>query len=164
VVSSDNDSASTSLFPLFDIVYVIKALPGVGKLELLSQIVVTDASSIDHGFWGEDVLDRPRDQNAYEIGFGNGYALQHREQRFAQLPQQYRRPRSPSQLHRNYRLIRTPESSVNRGSYEHLSVFPLGQNGIVRFESIFFQKLLSTSDLEVEEGISHTKDGVRHRG
>ena len=90
MVSSDNDSTSTGLFPFFDIVDIVEALPGVSNFELLSQIIVTDASSIDHGFWGEDVLDRPHDQNAYEIGFCNGYALQHREQHFAQLPQQYR--------------------------------------------------------------------------
>jgi len=43
-------------------------------------------------------------------------------------------------------------------------MFLLGQNGIVRPEPVFFQKLLSTSDLEVEKRISYTKDGVGHRG
>jgi len=43
-------------------------------------------------------------------------------------------------------------------------MFLLGQDGIVGLESIFFQELLSTGDLEVEKGISHTKDGVGHRG
>lgn len=90
MVPSDNDSASTSLFPLFDIVNIIEALPGVSDLELLSQIIVADASGVHHGFWGEDVLNQPRDQNAYKIGFGNGHALQHHEQRFVQLPLQHR--------------------------------------------------------------------------
>jgi len=53
---------------------------------------------------------------------------------------------------------------VNRGSYEHLSMFLLGRDGIVRFESVFFQKLLSTGDLEIEKGVSDTKDSVGHRG
>ena len=43
-------------------------------------------------------------------------------------------------------------------------MFLLGQDGIVGFESVFFQELLSTSDLEVEKGVSETKDGVGHRG
>jgi hypothetical protein len=90
VVSCDNNSASTGPFPLFDVVNFIETLPGVSSLELFSQIIVTDASGVHHGFWREDVLDQPRDQNAYEVRFGKGHALQHHEQRFARLPQQHR--------------------------------------------------------------------------
>ena len=56
VVSSDDNSASASSFPLFDIVNVMEALPGIGSLELPSQIVVTNASGIYYGFRREDVL------------------------------------------------------------------------------------------------------------
>jgi hypothetical protein len=56
MVASDDNSASTGFLPLFDIVNVIEALPGIGSLELISQVIVTNASGIHHGFWWEDVL------------------------------------------------------------------------------------------------------------
>ena len=56
VVPSDDNSASTCLFPFFDVVNVIETLPGIGGLELLSQVIVANASGIHHGFWREDVL------------------------------------------------------------------------------------------------------------
>ena len=56
MVSRNNNSAGTSFHPLFDIVDVIEALSGVSSLELLSQIIVADASGVHDGFWGEDVL------------------------------------------------------------------------------------------------------------
>jgi len=59
VVPRNHNSAGAGLFPLFDIVNLIEALPSVSSLELLSQIVVTDASGVHHGFWGEDVLNLP---------------------------------------------------------------------------------------------------------
>ena len=90
VVPSNNNGAGAGLFPVFDIVYIIEALPGVSSLKLLSQIIVADASGVHHGFWREDVLDRPGDQNAYGIGFGSGYVLQHHEPRFVQLLQRRR--------------------------------------------------------------------------
>ena len=43
-------------------------------------------------------------------------------------------------------------------------MFLPSRDGIVGLESIFFQELLPTSDLEVEKGVSHTKDGVGHHG
>lgn len=64
MVPRDNDSAGTGLFPLFDKVNLIEALPGVSGLKLLGKIIVTDASGVHHGFWREDVLNRPRDQSA----------------------------------------------------------------------------------------------------
>ena len=39
----------------------------------------------------------------------------------------------------------------------------LGQYGIVGLEFVFFEELLSTSNLEVEEGIPQTKNCVGHR-
>jgi len=56
VVSRNNNSASTSFHPLFYVVDIIEALSGVSSLELLSQIIVADASGVHDGFWGEDVL------------------------------------------------------------------------------------------------------------
>jgi len=56
VVPRDNDSTNTGFLSCFDIVDIIKAVSSVGSLELLSQIIVTDASGEHHGFWGEDVL------------------------------------------------------------------------------------------------------------
>ena len=56
MVASDDNSASTGFFPLFDEVNFIETLPGIGGLELLSQLVVADASGVYHGFWREDVL------------------------------------------------------------------------------------------------------------
>ena len=63
VVPRNDHSTSAGLFSLFDKVNIIEALPGVSSLELLGQIVVTDASGVHHGFWRKDVLNRPRDQN-----------------------------------------------------------------------------------------------------
>lgn len=40
----------------------------------------------------------------------------------------------------------------------------ISQDGIVGLEAVFFEEILSTSDLEVEKGISHTKYSVGHRG
>ena len=87
VMPRDNDSTGTGLFPLFDIVNLIEALPGVSSLELLGQVIVTDASGVHHRFWRKDVLNQPRDQNPCGTRFGNEYVLQRREQRFGQLPQ-----------------------------------------------------------------------------
>ena len=56
VVPCNDNGAGTSFFPLFDIVNLIETLPGVGSLELFSQIIVTDAPGVHDGFWGEDVL------------------------------------------------------------------------------------------------------------
>ena len=42
-------------------------------------------------------------------------------------------------------------------------MFFLGQYGVVGLEFVFFEEFLSTSDLDVEKRISHTKDSVGHR-
>jgi len=90
VVPRNNNRAGTSFHPLFHIVDLVEALSGVSSLELLSQIIVTDASGVHDGFWGEDVLNWSRDQNAYEGRFDKGHVLQHHEQRFGQLLQRRR--------------------------------------------------------------------------
>jgi len=56
VVPRDNNSTDTSFLPLFDIVDLIEAVSGVRRLELLSQIIITDTSGVHNGFRGEDVL------------------------------------------------------------------------------------------------------------
>lgn len=49
-------------------------------------------------------------------------------------------------------------------SYEHPRMLLLCQYGIVGLEFVLFKEFLSTGDLEVEKGISHTKDLVGHGG
>lgn len=41
-------------------------------------------------------------------------------------------------------------------------MFSFGQYGTVSLEFVFFEEFLSTSDLDVEKGVSHAKDGVGH--
>ena len=90
VVPRNDNSAGAGLFSFLDKVNLIETLPGVGSLELLGQIIVSDASGVHHGFWGEDVLNQHRDQIAYGTRSGRGRALQHHEQRFGQLLQRRR--------------------------------------------------------------------------
>ena len=56
MMASDDNSTSAGFFSFFDEVNLIEALPGISGLELISQLIVTDASGIHHGFWREDVL------------------------------------------------------------------------------------------------------------
>ena len=56
VVSRDNNSTDASFLSLFDIVDLIEAVSSVGSPELLSKVIVTDASGVYHRFGGEYVL------------------------------------------------------------------------------------------------------------
>jgi len=38
------------------------------------------------------------------------------------------------------------------------------KDGVVGFQVVLFEEFLSTSDLDIEKGISHAKKRVRHDG
>lgn len=92
VVPSYDNSASTGFFALFDEVDVFETLPSVSFPELLSQVVVANATGIHHGSWREDVLlvFEPVIRMDVEPDSATGGAPQHLGQRFAQLLQQHK--------------------------------------------------------------------------
>ena len=56
VMASDNNSAGTSLLTLGDLVDLVQTFTLVGDLELLSEVVVTDRSSVDDGAGRQNIL------------------------------------------------------------------------------------------------------------
>jgi hypothetical protein len=57
-VTSDDDSTSPGLFARFDLVDLVQAFTFIGGFQLLSQLVVADAASVDNGVGREHVLTR----------------------------------------------------------------------------------------------------------
>ena len=56
VVSGDDYTAGTGLLALLDEVDLVEALTLVGSLELLSEVIVTDAAGVDDRVRGQNVL------------------------------------------------------------------------------------------------------------
>jgi hypothetical protein len=56
VVASDDDSARASLFALLNLVDLTETLALVGSLELLREIVISDAARVHHRVGRENVL------------------------------------------------------------------------------------------------------------
>lgn len=46
------------------------------------------------------------------------------------------------------------------GGRSHWCLFLLGQDGVVRFEAVFFEQRLAVPDLHVKQGISHAEERV----
>lgn len=44
----------------------------------------------------------------------------------------------------------------------HWKVLFACPNGIVRFQTVFFQKSLPTGNLDIQQGVAHTKQGEGH--
>ena len=56
MVTSDDNSASTSFLPFFDKVYLIETFPYIGLLQLLSKIIVADSACVDNRFRRKNIL------------------------------------------------------------------------------------------------------------
>jgi hypothetical protein len=59
MLPGDDDGASTSALAFLDQIYVREALSAVRSLQLLSEIVITDATSENDRVWGKAVLNSP---------------------------------------------------------------------------------------------------------
>ena len=56
MVAGNNDGACTSLLALLNEIHLIKTFALVGRLQLLSKIIIANSTGIDDGTLGEDVL------------------------------------------------------------------------------------------------------------
>jgi hypothetical protein len=56
MVAGDNDGACTSLLAFLNEIHLVKTFALVGRLQLLSKIIIANSSSINDGALGEDVL------------------------------------------------------------------------------------------------------------
>lgn len=56
MVPSDDDGASTSLLALLDKIRIAETLLLVGRLQLLSKLVITDTACVDHRVGWQDIL------------------------------------------------------------------------------------------------------------
>ena len=70
MVASDNNSAGTGLFALGDLVHLSQTLALVSDLELLSEVIVSDGSSVDDGVRGQHVLDEIDQHHRMMISIG----------------------------------------------------------------------------------------------
>jgi hypothetical protein len=48
MMTSDDNSASTSFLPFLDKVYLIEAFPYIGLLQLVSKVIVADSARVHH--------------------------------------------------------------------------------------------------------------------
>ena len=56
MVAGNNDGAGTSLLALLNEIHLVEAFALVGRLQLLSKIIIANSTGIDDGTLGEDVL------------------------------------------------------------------------------------------------------------
>jgi len=56
MVAGNNDGACTSLFALLNEIRLVETFTLVGRLQLLSKIIITDSAGINDGALREDVL------------------------------------------------------------------------------------------------------------
>ena len=55
-MTSDDDSTRSRLFTLLDEIRFGETLPFVCCPELLGEVIVADATGVDDGIWGQDIL------------------------------------------------------------------------------------------------------------
>jgi hypothetical protein len=55
-MTSDDNGTHSHLFTLLDEIHFGETLPLVCFLELLSEVIITHATSIDDGIWGQHIL------------------------------------------------------------------------------------------------------------
>ena len=60
-MASYDDGTCSRLFAFVDEIRFGKTLPFICRLELLSEIVVADATGVDHGVWRQHVLSERRE-------------------------------------------------------------------------------------------------------
>jgi hypothetical protein len=77
IVTSEDNSASTGLLSLLDKVDLVNTFPLVSGPELLSKIVVTDATGVDDGFWWETVCSSPGSVLSSTTGNVDNFVLLH---------------------------------------------------------------------------------------
>lgn len=58
MMSSDNDSAGTSLLALLDHISALDVLLEVRLSQLIGELVVSYAACVNDGFWWKDILSR----------------------------------------------------------------------------------------------------------
>jgi hypothetical protein len=63
IVTGDDDSTGPGVFALLDLVDLVQTFTLIGSFQLLGQLVIADAASIDNGFGRERVLTRREEKN-----------------------------------------------------------------------------------------------------
>ncbi len=95
MMASYDNGTCPSLFTLLDEIHFGETLPFVCRFELFSEIVVTDATGVDHGVWRQHVLGerrRLRDENGkrrmwnIQLHLEQHSALHHRRRRPPGVP------------------------------------------------------------------------------
>jgi hypothetical protein len=157
-MACDDDCARSRLLTTLDEIGFCETFSLIRLPELPGKVVIADAASIYDGIGRQHILRRIRRCGGVKE---RNVLRQHRGQHSVQRHRRRIRRCVLSQSHRIYFFNEVSGRPKNKKCNEHWEVLLFSQDSVVRLQIVFFEKILSIGDLNVQEGISHAKEAIR---